>query len=248
MMKVLMIHTAYNELPLLKYKLSYCKKNNFQLYIIDNISNDGTKEWLEENNIAHSFVDTNNSFNLIPLLDEMQKKVHEIKPDWFIYSGVDLFFESDIGIQGTIKQADILGYNQIETIMLTFYHTGDGFIEGNPFCNYFHYQLRADVGFNCRLICKYSDDIQITPDSILMNNISVYRNAGICFEMQASKPIEQRVETYLRRQKAWNEGMNKVWGTHYLELAKQNFLFDKKDCLDIRDSDLYALYKRLQKL
>lgn len=50
-MKVLMICFVYNEIKYLPHSIDYYKKNNCDIYVIDNNSTDGTYEWLIENNI-----------------------------------------------------------------------------------------------------------------------------------------------------------------------------------------------------
>lgn len=243
-MKILMISHVYNELPLLKLKLEYCQRNHIDLYIIDNMSNDGTKEWIEEHSIMHSFVDTDDTFDLRPLLAEKERVLHELKPDWFIYASADLFFMTEDGVWKTIEKSDKEGYNKIRMAHYTFYYTGETRKSGNPFQQYFYYKLTG----NHPLICKYHPSIKIIPDQIVMDDVKI-KDEGICFEMQAGKTIESRMETLQRRKKAWEKGMEKGWGTHYLGLEKINFTFDKKDCFDIRQNHSeYGLFQRLQDL
>ena len=90
-MRTLCILTIYNEIKFLPYKLQYCIDNNLDLYVIDNMSNDGSWEWLQENNIKSHRFDTDGMFYLKALQKEMVKTVHKEKPDWAIYNGCDLF-------------------------------------------------------------------------------------------------------------------------------------------------------------
>ena len=86
-MRTLCILTIYNEIKFLPYKLQYCIDNNLDLYVIDNMSNDGSWEWLQENNIKSHRFDTDGMFYLKALQKEMVKTVHKEKPDWAIYNG-----------------------------------------------------------------------------------------------------------------------------------------------------------------
>lgn len=241
-MNILMIHTAYNELPLLKYKFEYCKQNNLDLFVIDNLSNDGTEKWLKEKKVSHSFIDTNNSFDLRPLLTEMTNKIHHLRPNWVIYAGVDLFFESENGIRNTIKKADREGYTQIQNRMYTISNVGEGNdVKKNPFTTHFYAIKKSDQ----ILISKYDLSIKISPDRIERKNIKI-KQEGVIFEMHATKSIGERMETLRRRQKAWKNGLNKGYGTHYLEGRKRNFIHKKSDCIDIRSlKEEYYLYKKL---
>lgn len=240
-MNILMIHTAYNELNLLRYKFEHCKKNNIDLFIIDNMSNDGTDTWLKENNIKHSFIDTNDSFDLRPLLTDMENKIHELKPDWFIYCGVDMFYEAEEGFHNMIENAEKDGFTQIQTDQYVIRNVGEGDKPGNPFCSHFY----SSPKYNYILISKYDKSIQIVPDGIKRENILI-KQGGICFEMHASKSVEERMETLHRRKKAWKEGLDTNYGSHYVNLQTKNFTFNKSECVDIRElKQEFELYKKL---
>lgn len=243
-MKILMIHTSYNELFLLRYKWEHCKKNNIDLFIIDNMSNDGTADWLKENKIPHSFIDTDNSFDLRPLLAEMTKKIHELKPDWFIYAGVDMFFEAQDGLKVMVENADRDGCTQIEMKIRTVFNVGEKVKKGNPFANYF-YVSREKSGI---YLSKYDESVRIIPDQIIRNNIVVKEDGGIIFEMHASKSISERKETLRRRQKAWDGGLDYNYGSHYRDGEKRNFTYTKAECFDVRKINEFELYKRLQEI
>ena len=138
---------SYNELQLLKLKHKYCVANNFKMFIIDNISNDGTKEYLESNNISHSFIDTDNAFDLRPLLAEMNIKLHEIKLDWFIYHGMDVFPIFTTSLQENIIECETSGFNQISLPQYTFFNLKEKLIEENPFKTYFNYRDRFVLSY-----------------------------------------------------------------------------------------------------
>ena len=242
-MKILTIHTSYNELPLLQYKYEHCRQNGIDLYVIDNMSNDGTEEFLNEKNIPRSFVDTNNAFDLRPLLYAMDRKIHELKPDWFIYSGVDMFPEAPEGIRNMIEAADRQGFTQIQMKQYIFRYTGEH-KPGNPFANYFYYNHAPEMS----LITKYDRSVVISPDRVTRENIVLKRDAGIFFEMHASKLPEERMETLRRREAAWKNGMNRGWGHHYPAEAKINFTYRSTQCLDIRRTQDFFMYSRLQKI
>lgn len=239
-MSILMIHTSYNELNLLRYKQEHCMRNDIYLFVIDNMSNDGSVEWMEENNIPHSFIDTEDSFDLRPLLDEMTRKIHQLKPDWLIYAGVDMFYESKEGLRTMIENADRDGYTQIQMGLRTTRNIGEGKKEGNPFANHFYVGEKG----HRTLISKYDKSIKIVADRILRDNIVLKEDGGTIFEMHASKSVEERMETLKRRQKAWDNGLNYGAGCHY----RESFIFDKSKCFDIHELEEFELYKRLQEL
>lgn len=114
-MKILSIANVYNEINFLKYRLKWSKYNQFDLFIVDNMSNDGTYEFLKQHQIAHSRIDTDGAFHLFMLQEEINKKIHEIKPDWVIYHGADMFYFSENGCRYDIERADSEGYELLAT-------------------------------------------------------------------------------------------------------------------------------------
>ena len=115
---------------------------------------------------------------------------------------------------------------------------------GNPFCNYFLYSDRGTYA----LIASYDPSINIVPDGIERQNEVIKENGGYVFEMHATKSVEERFESLLRRKKAWDDGLPENMGNHLRTGAENNFTVNKEECNDIRDIPEYQLYKRLQKL
>ena len=58
------ILTVWNEREYLPLKLEYCKQNKLEPYIIDNMSTDGSWEYLQENKVPSHRLDTGDSFDL----------------------------------------------------------------------------------------------------------------------------------------------------------------------------------------
>lgn len=253
-MKILMIDTCFNELMLLPYKYEHCLRNNIDIFIIDNMSDDGSSEYLKEKNIPHSFIDTNESFHLIQLQKELSKKIHELKPDWFIYgAGIDMFYEAQNGLRKEIEEADADGFTQIQMKLRQIPNIGEPIKKGNPFCNHtlimqFTEYKKSDEYCKRTFISKYCESINIIPTGIYRNNINI-KETGIVFEMHACKTSTERMKTLQRRQKAWNDGLNNEFGWHYRAGAEHNFIFSKERCIDISQlPEEYELYKRLQEL
>lgn len=243
-MKIINIMTCYNEMALLPFQHKHMKNNDIELFVIDNMSNDGTDKWLKENNISNSMLDTNECFNLDANHIAMNENLHRIKPDWFIYGDADMFYEFKGGLRGAINAADKEGFNLIEVTVLELPNTGLPIINKSPFGNYF---LTNKLTIKRTLICKYSPAVSISVDHIAHPSPSIKRmNNGICFEVHACKTTGQRMETYKRRQRAWENGLNKDYGTHYISGAKDNFIVSEDNCIDIRNMPEFYLYKRLQ--
>ena len=241
-MKVLFLMNSYNELPLLKVKHRYCIQQELDMFVIDNMSNDGTAEYLHENNIQHSFIDTNNCFDLRPLLKEMQRQLHINKPDWFIYHGMDVFPMTYAGIKQSIRAAELMGFNMISGTQFTFCNVGYKQTAANPFVGNYHYKIT----FTGAMICKYDSSVKITPDCILHPNPFIMNSELAYIETHVFNTPERRQEILERRQRAWGNDMPRNWGTHYQEEAHTGFITPIEKCKDVRDNKwLWDLYGRM---
>ncbi|MGE4568035.1 MAG: hypothetical protein AB7C90_02495 [Bacteroidales bacterium] len=241
-------YTTYNEIHLLPLQHEWCKNQGIQMYVLDNCSNDGTKEYLEKHKIRHRTIDTCDAFDLRPLLIEMTRQIHADKPDWFIYSGMDMFFvTSRLTIPQLANMAGIMGYNMITMEQITFYHTRPDMADKpdlNPFRSNFHFRPNNMRTF----ISEYCPEINIKPDNIVRPNPRPFTDKqGLICEMNAGKPIANRIENLKRRQKAWDNGMNRNHGSHYRTLAARGFIFPESEQTDIRTiPEKFALYRKLQ--
>lgn len=247
-MKIIAYFITYNEIDLLPLQHKWCKNQGIEMYVIDNCSNDGTVSYLKKNNIRHHFIDTNGAFDLRPLLAEITKQIHRDKPDWFIYTGMDMFFvDKDLSVKQMIVLARNMKYNMISMQQITFYHTSLQRAqkpEQNPFNTNFHYRENQIRTF----ISAYHPDIFITPDKINHPVPDTFVNRfGYIFEMNAGKPIANRIENLKRREKAWKEGLPRKYGHHYLALASRGFIYPENEQTDIRlKEDIFPIYQKLQ--
>jgi hypothetical protein len=248
---------AYNEINLLPLQHQWCNQQRIEMFVIDNMSTDGTKEYLEKNNIRHISIDTDGAFHLTPLLEAMTLQIHIDRPKWFIYAGMDMFFVTErITIPQMTVLANILGYNSVSMQQITFYHTKpDTLLQYsrlnpdtpvNPFRRNLFYRDNSIRTF----IAKYSHEIVIKPDKILIDNEKNYFDKGGCiFEMNAGKPIRNRIENLKRRQLAWANGLDLKYGKHYRVLDERGFIFPENEQNDIRlNPKLQKLYRQLQNL
>ena len=76
--------------------VNYYIKQGCDIFVMDNFSNDGTYEWLLENNISTTRIDTNDSFYLSKLQRALVEEIKKISPDWIIYTGVDMFYHFNV--------------------------------------------------------------------------------------------------------------------------------------------------------
>ena len=93
-MSKLCIGFYYNELEWLQKKVDYCKDNGLNLYVIDNMSTDGTYEWLVDNRVCCHRFDTEEIYHLPRLQAEMMRVLKDLQPEWVVYLDADLFIDS----------------------------------------------------------------------------------------------------------------------------------------------------------
>lgn len=224
-MNILLITFVYNEKPYIKDMIDYYRTQGVNIYIIDNMSTDGTYEWLVDNNIECNRFDTNESFNLTSLQSELQRIVYLKKPDWVVYASADLYYVFDKTIKETIEDADKLGYNQLTVKCYGALNTGEKF-KTPLYKNYVYGRYWKNLEMNA----KFSPGLKMNGDNIIINNSKKIDMGGIMCNYGACKPISEQKEKLKRRQKAWDNGLNKQTGRHFKKYEKINWTWDKKEC------------------
>ena len=243
-MRVLCILPVYNEMEFLPLKIEFCKQNKLELYIIDNMSTDGSWEWLQENNIPSHRLDTNESFDLRKLQSEQVRTVHKLKPDWVIFNGCDLFPLTLKPLHDVLQKLDKQGYNRAKILYAMFNNTGENPKTFDPFNTYFYYQPKRIL----TMICKYSPHLKYQGDNVLLPNPKGPLLDGIMVNYGNTKSKKERNETLKRRRKAWKNGLNRNFGGHYRRGAKNNWIKSKESLKDIRKNKYAPYIKKLQEM
>ena len=229
---ILNILTAYNEIDFLPLKKKWCDLNGLELYVIDNMSNDGTWEWLQDNNIKSHRVDTNEAFDLRILQAEINKTIHKIRPSWVIYNGADLFPVTKGKLCDIIIKANSEKYNGISMPWAMFYNTGEMRSEFNPFNTFFYCGFERGV----IMMAKFQHHTRISGDEMQIRTKNIKKIDGLIINYGHTKTKEDRDETYERRKLAWKRGMTKHWGVHYAAAKQRNWRWDRDKLTDIRKS------------
>lgn len=242
-MKITTIIFAYNELPYLPYWKTYYLNQGCGLYVIDNMSTDGTWEWLQDNNIPSHRFDTEGAFQLEWLMAELKNTLDKIKPDWFVIAGIDMYHIFTNRISEVIKKADLCGYNQIKCrYIFPFKNTGEPFYRDMR--KVFFYAEKKNPSNVC-LISKYVKDLTIKGDMVELP-FSTILHSGAILEYGMCKPKEVNEEKYQRRKKAWDlYGTPKGHGIHYMKGREVNWKWDKERLIDVRKHEQGKVYLNL---
>lgn len=243
-MRVLCILTVWNEINYLPLKLKYCEENKLEPYFIDNMSDDGTWEWLQKHNVPSHRIDTNGSFDLRRLQDEIVKTIHRLKPDWAIYNGCDLFPITLEPLADELKKLETNGYNTAWIECVNFFNTGEDRSGFNPFNTYFYY---GSVN-RFKMIHKYNKVLRYLADDVSFPGQKAGVLNGIMVNYGNTKTKEERELTLKRRRKAWNEGEPRGHGTHYLEGERRGWIWNKNELTDVRNTKYYPYIQKLQSI
>jgi len=237
--KPLFITFVYNELKYLPHVIDFYFKEGCDVYIIDNYSNDGTWEWLQENKIPSHRIDTNNEFAVETLQRELEKTVNKLKPFWVIFGGADLYFLTEEKLSNYIYKIDKLGYNLLSLLCLSPRNTGETY--GLPLCkNYFY----SYVYRNVNMISKYEDGWYIIGDNIQLKEPVPHLGFGIAVNYGGCKTKEEQETKLQRTIKAWNNGTTKLnHSTHLIKWKKEDWLFSKEGLIDLRNCE-YTKYSK----
>ena len=232
-LKIIQISCVYNEIDFLPNQIKYIKSQGLDVYVIDNYSTDGTWEWLQENKIPSHQLDTNNMFDLSKNHAELTKTAKKLKADWIYFADGDLFpVSKEYTIREFIEIADSTGHNTVFSDVIHMFNTGEK--RKGLFDTYFYGDkqdkwlkivkskyLKFVVGDGLALD-KYKGMQKIIDDEIVLFNFGM------------TKEKHQREETLKRREKAWENGLNRKLGRGFTAAKKQKWRWKKDDLTDVR--------------
>lgn len=239
-MRILVAAFAYNERKYIDQMVQYYHRQGCDIFILDNHSTDGTTEYLAENDIETWIMPTGGEFHLLKLQAGLVRYIRETKPDWVIYSGIDIYYSFDRLIKNTIKKADREGYNMIGVQHFNVYNTGEK--PSTDFKNTYFYARRGNILY---MIAKYQEPFGFEADSIQIKTRKVWHAPGILLNYGNCKPKEERMISYQRRKKAWKNGLDPNYGVHYKEGVNKDWIWKRKELIDLRKTKYYKYIKKL---
>jgi hypothetical protein len=213
----LSILTVYNEVEIIQKKIEWDKANGLTTYVIDNYSNDGTFELLQHLGVPCHRFSTDGAFHLDRLQGEIIRTVHTIRPEWIVYSGADLYFRlSEIPLSDYLDRIDA---DVISCRCATIYKLPAFGIEGS----------------RIKLVHRYTDNFRYIGDDVhfLDRDSTTFYTDRFAFNYGGMKTAAQRQETYERRKKAWEQGLDPRFGSHYEKGAKKNWAIDEEKLIDL---------------
>lgn len=239
-MKIVVALFVYNERRYLPYFMKYYTRQGCNFVVVDNYSTDGTYEYLKRMGANVVRCNTNDSFQLRTLQDALTEQIAKAKPEWVVYTGADLYYAFDASISRIIKQAHIEGYNQISVQCASAMNTGEEF---HPdLVKTYHYGL-----FNkpLTMISRHMPGFYIIADELKIPKPNVKIVPGVMINYGACKPIEEQKIKLQRRQKAWDEGMHKGWGVHYLQHQERQWIWKKEELKYFPETHIWKYIKRI---
>ena len=240
-MKILAVAFAYNERKYLPDFVNYYRNQGCDIFVLDNDSTDGTGQWLAENEVKTSICKTEGTFHLLKLQAGLVQAIKEIKPDWVVYTGIDIIYSLDLSLYEIIEQADQAGFNMIGVQHYNMYNTGEGF--AIPMKDRF---FHARKGNKLYMIAKYQEPFGFEADSIQLKGRKIHNAGGVLINYGNCKPAAERIDTFQRRKKAWDKGLDRNYGVHYLEGMRRNWIWTKEEMTDIRQTPDYKYIQKLE--
>lgn len=241
-MRILAIGFIFNERPYLPELIRYYKNQGCELYFIDNMSTDGTFEYLQKEGIPCHQFDTKECFYLNWLQAETDKVIHQIRPDWVVYIAGDLYHLLPLGLENYIEEVDRRGYTQISLNGFEFFNTGEK--HETPL---FQYYFRGKEYRRLILISKYDSSLKLNGDDIHIENRFVWDSDGLYLNYGGCKPKEIQEAKLQRTINAWQKGMNTGYSEHFPVNKKRNWIWSKEETMHYSDIDDLGLIEKFLK-
>jgi len=249
--KILWTFCIYNEIELLPYKIDYMTKNGIDTYIFDNMSTDGSWEWLQKHKIPAERFNSDGMFNLVLNMKLVEDKIHQLKPGWAILSGADIFYThlAHKNLREAIENIDQSGYNAVNSGFRAFnfrYTESPEEILGKNKDPRLVYKYYTEDVVKDTCIAKYCPGLKIAGDHFIVPNQKTYKNNNLiflhyCFRHDAKL---RKTEQYQRRKKAWDAGKTPIgWGRHYKRMVENNSFVRDKNALHCVEDNQTIFYK-----
>jgi len=235
-MKLLAITYLHNEQQYLPYWIHYYRSHGCELFAINNESTDDTEQILQKNNVPFFNLDTEGAFDPDQLQSEAVNVANQVRPDWMITAGADLYFSPRSGtLYNTLRNAT---GDYFRSPVANFCNTGEQRTD-DPFTTYRYYHRS-----HCILINRYHTGLTMMGDYVKGESLNEAKGKIWGFNYGNTKTKKEREETLARRRKYWEQGGHPTHGAHYIMGKQQDWTWDR-DKLHKADPVGNANYKNL---
>lgn len=231
---------VYNEKKYIDQWVKWYRSQGCELFVLDNMSNDGTYEWLLANGVECARFDTGGAFHLHVLQRELNKHIARIKPDWICYTGADLFIITENTLKETIEEYNANKVTQIKLPCYNVVNTGEMF--GTPLQMHF---IRGGMYKDLSLISKFGEGFWLVNDDIGSTNNITEKAKGIIINYGACKPAKEQEEKFKRRQKAWSDGLPGNIGRHFKTGKSKDWVYDINTTINLMESEAGQYIKKI---
>jgi len=257
---------SYNELRYLPKVVRYYQNQGIEVYVADNLSADGTWEWLNDNKIPCEQFDTDGCFDLVKQQKTRLKLIEKFpRAKWIIYGDADEFIVSKTPLTEVFSNNNLkkTRANLLRMPSLNLKNTGET-IKSDPTKNYFYYEQRkysneiirvhknlpnvrygAEMGSIAGDIITFSGN-NIKKDSVWSSADKIYDlGDALILNYGATKSARHRTNLLKRRQKAWDRKLlPENFGSHLIRGKKANWKWEKDGLLDLREHELFSFIEK----
>lgn len=234
-MKILNFMCCWNEIEYLPKCVKFYQQHGIDVVVADNYSDDGSWEWLNDNNVDCFQFDTNGMFTV---KKQQQLRLDYVKShseyDWIIYGDSDEYPATRNNLLEVFQAAQDNDCNVIRMKSFELHNTGEERHE--PTQTYFYYSERYSTRSGIERIHKNVSNFSYQGDFIKLPGKRVADvDSGNYLNYGNTKTAEQRERVFQRRKLAWDRGVEPHGhGSHYLKNRSRGFIWDKNNLKDIR--------------
>jgi hypothetical protein len=241
------ILACYNERSYLPAQLEYLDRIGAKVIAIDNCSDDGSWEYLQENKIPSVRLDTDGRFDLQAIQRERERIAYLIQPRWIIYGDVDEFsFHADpSNLARVLARCETEDCNALRVPSFNLFNTGEPEAWTNLALHYLHGRPRYHAFGGIIRIHRFHPQMQYYADSVRFPGLRVSTHSeGVNCNYGDTKPAKIRDAILMRRRLAWSNGLPAAFGVHYLEGERKGWRWSKSELLDIRTTEFWPYIER----
>ncbi len=238
----LCILACFNERPYLPAQLEYLDAIGAKVMVVDNMSDDGSWEYLQECGVQGRRIDTKGRYDLNAIQRVREELLHAAAPRWIIYGDVDEYqlFGEPHRFGKLLKKLESENFNALRIPSFNFYNTGEPPAPDNMALQFFYGKERYRNTGELIRTHRYHPKIHYFADTVVFPGIRTFASQeGINCNYGDTKPAAERAEGLLRLRRAWDNGMSRLIGVHNLKGEQHRWRWEKAELKDIRSTQFW---------